>query len=133
LNLTNFGRDNWQSTLRGDVSIHDKYKGLTDWNAQETADIVYVDTDGGFTEYLRTKCVGEFPVLHDNSGDFQHIEYLIEVKTTTLKTNTRFIISPSQYERVSFSSDKLAGTTVNIDPDRWRNFKLNKSDQNTSI
>ena len=101
MNLTSFGRDNWQSTLRGDVSVHNKYKGLTDWSAQETADMVYTDTDGGFTEYLRTNCVGGFPVSHDSSGDFQPIEYFIEVKTTTSKTNTRFIISPSQYELVS--------------------------------
>jgi hypothetical protein len=81
--------------------VHPKYQDLEDWIGRETADFVYTDPDGVFTQYLETTCFGGFPVLQRGSaGLFQPIEYFIEVKTTTLTCDTRFFMSKWQYKRV---------------------------------
>ena len=87
--------------------MHPKYQDLEGWTGRETADLVYIDQDGVFTQYLRATCFGGFPILQSgNVEGFQPIEYFLEVKTTTLACDTRFFMSKWQYNRVSPSAVK---------------------------
>ena len=82
--------------------MHPKYQDLDDWTGRETADFVYIDQDGVFTQYLQTTCFGGFSTLQCGNGEgFQPIEYFIEVKTTASGCDTRFFMSKWQYNRVS--------------------------------
>jgi hypothetical protein len=87
--LPGFGRNNWQSTIRRHVTIHEDYYGMDLWKGAETADITYDDIDGEFTkllvenEYLDNMWIGAKP------------KYFLEVKATTKECGTRFYVSKS--------------------------------------
>ncbi|KAF2680362.1 hypothetical protein K458DRAFT_94472 [Lentithecium fluviatile CBS 122367] len=112
LNLPGFGRDNWQSTIRGELQGHSRYADMANWIGRETADLVYTDRDGSLTRYLRENCTGGFPSGIAANRDFvdQPIEYFLEVKTTTGGCGTRFFMSGSQFQRME--SLELAFRTV---------------------
>jgi hypothetical protein len=96
LQLPGFTRDNWKSKIRGEVNIHRKYGDMESGNRVETADITYDDIHGNFTRLLIDK--GYLPsAVWQNARPF----YYLEVKTTTKECKTRFIMSKSQYQRVS--------------------------------
>lgn len=92
--LPRFSRDNWQSTIRRHVKVHEDYSDMDAWNGAETADITYQDNNGVFTRllvengYLDNVWIGARP------------KYYLEVKTTTKECGTRFFVSKSQYQRV---------------------------------
>ncbi|KAH7411292.1 hypothetical protein BKA64DRAFT_378000 [Cadophora sp. MPI-SDFR-AT-0126] len=89
-----FGRGNWKSTIRHEVSVHEKYRDMSTWTGRETADITYDDDGGVFTSILVDK-----GYLHEYwRGSTPH--YFIEVKTTTGDCNDRFFLSNSQYARM---------------------------------
>jgi hypothetical protein len=91
--------------------VHPKYQDLEDWTGRETADFVYIDQDGVFTQYLQTACFGGFSTLHCGNGEgFQPIKYFIEVKTTTLGCDTRFFMSKWQFNRVSPKPGEISST-----------------------
>ena len=93
--------------------MHRKYQDLENWKGRETADFVYTDQDGVLTQYLRTNCFGDFPILHRGIEEaFQPIEYFIEVKTTPLTCDTRFFMSKWQYKRVSLSPRNVLCTLL---------------------
>jgi hypothetical protein len=97
--------------------VHPKYQDLDDWTGRETADFVYIDRDGVFTQYLQTTCFGGFSTLQCGNGEgFQPIEYFIEVKTTTLGCNTRFFMSKWQYNRVSPNPGEISSTLADKVP-----------------
>ncbi|KAF2654846.1 hypothetical protein K491DRAFT_599984 [Lophiostoma macrostomum CBS 122681] len=101
LDLPDFTRESWQSTIRGAVAIHPRYEGIRDWRGHETADIVYTDRNGALTQYLRNVCEGSFPTqLADHDHVTHPIEYYLEVKTTTGECETRFYMSNIQYKRM---------------------------------
>ena len=102
LNLPQFSRENWQSTIRGEVSIHPRYAGLRDWLGRETTDLVYTDSTGHLTRYLRGHCNGGFPaqIVMDHDHARHPIEYYLEVKSTPGRRSTRFYMSDGQYNRV---------------------------------
>jgi hypothetical protein len=109
----NFSRNNWRSTIRSTVKVHNKYGDLEDLPGKEIADIVYVDYDGHLTRFLRERCVNDFPLPESFVPSASApVEYLIEVKTTTQDWNTRFFMSTHQYDRVSSCRDMLASTQV---------------------
>ncbi|KAL2822753.1 hypothetical protein BDW59DRAFT_173698 [Aspergillus cavernicola] len=93
--LPGYSRDNWQSTIRKYVRIHDDYAGMESWNGRETADITYNDTDGVLTSLLIDKGYLA-PVVWSGARPY----YYLEVKTTTLLCETPFYMSGSQYERM---------------------------------
>ena len=64
------------------------------WNGAETADIVYDDVGGEFTDLL-------YDLGHLSGDPFRVKRYYIEVKTTTGACGTRFFMSKAQYRRVS--------------------------------
>ncbi|KAF1822941.1 uncharacterized protein K489DRAFT_319943 [Dissoconium aciculare CBS 342.82] len=128
------GRNNWQSKIRGRVRLHPDYADIEDWpGGRETADIVYSDARGDFTNLLidsgyleRQRWSGATP------------EYFIEVKTTTSDCQTPFYMSKFQYKRMKDIHDSdqtrkvylvcrvfgLAmdhiGMTVYLDPEQMR-------------
>jgi hypothetical protein len=74
------------------------------WIGRETADLVYTDRDGRFSDYLGDNCTGDFPTsLCDHDFTSHPIKYYIEVKTTTGPCHSRFFLSAGQYERVRWS------------------------------
>jgi hypothetical protein len=76
---------------------------MSNWVGRETADIVYKDESGVFTQYLRENSEGVFPRQISEDRDFEEhpIEYYLEVKSTTGSCGTRFYMSNGQYKRVS--------------------------------
>jgi hypothetical protein len=111
IGITDFSLANWQSTIRGELSVSTHFAGLANWLGRETADLVYTDNDGTFTQYLRDHCEGSFPHQIPAARNFEThpIEYYLEVKTSTQAYDTRFYMSSGQYKRVSpvaSSSDK---------------------------
>ncbi|EAW19928.1 uncharacterized protein NFIA_095480 [Aspergillus fischeri NRRL 181] len=92
--LPDFCRDNWQSTIREYVNLHEDYIDLEPWNGRETADITYSDREGILTAlfidkgYLDATWTGARP------------HYFLEIKTTTSSWDTPFYMSRYQYERV---------------------------------
>ncbi|GFF32149.1 conserved hypothetical protein [Aspergillus udagawae] len=92
--LPGFCRDNWQSTIRKYVNLHEDYTDLEPWNGRETADITYSDREGILTAlfidkgYLDATWTGARP------------HYFLEIKTTTSSWETPFYMSRYQYERM---------------------------------
>lgn len=99
--MPSFSRDNWRSTIRGQVAVIPGYADLRNWVGQETTDLVYKDHHGLLTQYLRDNCTGGFPLqipeFHDHAES--PIEYYLEVKSTPGPCNTRFYLSNNQYIR----------------------------------
>lgn len=94
--LPGFSRDNWQSTIRHYVSIHDEYVDLTDWVGRETADITYHDNDGILTNLLVDK-----GYLDASPWLGRRPRYFLEVKATTGDCDNAFFMSKYQYKRVN--------------------------------
>lgn len=57
--LIGFDRDNWTSTKRDEVRIHERYKDMLPWNGKETSDITYEDKHGQMAALLEStpECV----------------------------------------------------------------------------
>ncbi|KAJ3546237.1 hypothetical protein NM208_g2100 [Fusarium decemcellulare] len=92
LELPNWDRGNWQSIIRKYVTIHPDYLGMAAWNRKETADLVYFDNAGRFTNTLiKCGCLG-----YEWYG--ARPKYYIEVKTTTGPCGTPFYMSGNQYQ-----------------------------------
>lgn len=105
--LPNLTENNWLSTIRHEVKVHEKYENMPDRSPDlptgsktEPADIVYEDTTGKFLEFLQNEdSVGvqdwlrAFPLMKR--------KYYIEVKTTTRDCDTVFHMSKGQHTRVS--------------------------------
>ncbi|KAH6212673.1 hypothetical protein HBI42_148920 [Parastagonospora nodorum] len=102
LNIPNFTEANWRSTIRGELSRSTRFADMTNWTGRETADIVYKDTSGVLTQYLRDHSEGDFPpqIREDHNFDECPIEYYLEVKSTTGPCGTRFYMSGGQYKRM---------------------------------
>ncbi|KAF7179749.1 hypothetical protein CNMCM7691_008799 [Aspergillus felis] len=92
--LPRFGRDNWQSTIRHYVNLHEDYADLEPWNGRETADITYSDREGILTSLLIDKG------YLDATWTRARPHYFLEVKTTTSSWDTPFYMSKYQYERM---------------------------------
>ncbi|XEU94732.1 hypothetical protein FSHL1_000016 [Fusarium sambucinum] len=93
LNMPNWNRANWQSTIRSYVTIHPDYTNLQAWRGNETADLVYVDAEGHLTNTL----IGCGYLDHDEWHRARP-RYYIEVKTTTGPCNTAFYMSGKQHQ-----------------------------------
>ncbi|QGA16253.1 hypothetical protein EYB26_003920 [Talaromyces marneffei] len=92
LNLPDFSHDNWKSTIRKEVTVHQAYADLEPWTGAEIADIVYHDSAKTLTQILMDNgYLPRLPLL------FQRPRYLIEVKSTTGACDNAFFISKSQY------------------------------------
>jgi hypothetical protein len=103
LNLADFTRNNWRSTIRGELSRYHRYAGIANWEGRETADIVYKDCDGRLTRWLKGNCTGGYPAGFRNRDFAEHpIEYYFEVKSTTGACGSRFFLSTGQYKLVSY-------------------------------
>ncbi|KAF1816496.1 hypothetical protein P152DRAFT_428616 [Eremomyces bilateralis CBS 781.70] len=109
LGLPDFGRHNWQSTIRGRAKVHKRYSDIQNWAGSETADIVYQDRDCTLTKLLVEKGYLRADVWADHSP-----EYYIEVKTTVSTLKTPFYCSQLQYDRMetmrlvgNIASDKI--------------------------
>ncbi|KAL3459177.1 hypothetical protein BJX64DRAFT_265188 [Aspergillus heterothallicus] len=92
--LPHFSRDNWQSTIRKHVSIHEDYTDLEPWYGRETADITYTDSEGVFTALLIA--TGYL----DGSWTGAKPDYFLEVKSTTSDCEAPLYVSKAQYDRV---------------------------------
>ncbi|KAI8941154.1 hypothetical protein NX059_002391 [Plenodomus lindquistii] len=102
LNLPDFTRENWQSTIRGELAGAAHYNDMESWVGRETADIVYTDCTGDLTRYFRSKAVQGVPYHISPTYNFAYkpITYYIEVKSTTSGCSTRFFMSGGQYKRM---------------------------------
>lgn len=95
--LPNFSRENWRSKIRKYVCVHEKYSDMTSYDGSETADIIYDDVDGVLTSHLAGLGYLDQDIWRDETP-----KYLLEVKTTTQECDTRFFMSKSQVQRVSY-------------------------------
>jgi hypothetical protein len=96
LELPRWSDENWQSTIRHYVKVHPTYRNIENWRSRETADLVYVDTEGQLTNTL----IGCGYLNHDQWHDARP-KYYMEVKTTTGPRETPFYMSSKQYQLVS--------------------------------
>lgn len=103
LKIPDFTKENWQSTIRGELRVSAHFANLSNWHGRETADLVYLDQTGELTQFLRDRCKGGFPQQVGPNWNFEAdpIEYYLEVKTSTTSCETRFYMSGAQYDRVS--------------------------------
>ncbi|KAH7131532.1 hypothetical protein B0J13DRAFT_529518 [Dactylonectria estremocensis] len=104
LEMPGWDRANWQSTIRTYVTIHPDYTTMRPWNRRETADLVYIDTAGHFTDTL----IGCGYLDHDQWHGARP-KYYIEVKTTTGPCDTPFYMSGNQYQlmgRIHYTEDR---------------------------
>ncbi|KAF4634928.1 hypothetical protein G7Y89_g3181 [Cudoniella acicularis] len=76
--LPEFGRHDWQSTIRRHVTIHENYRDMKPWRGAETADITYDDTKGELTQLLIAN-----GYLDGSIWAYARLKYFLEVKTTT--------------------------------------------------
>ncbi|KAK4695759.1 hypothetical protein P7C71_g2041, partial [Lecanoromycetidae sp. Uapishka_2] len=95
--LPGFGHENWKSTVRKEVCVHEKYANMGPWIGAETADITYEDEG----DYALTNLL----INHGYSlGDYleygARLKYYLEVKTTLKGCETRFYMSKAQYQRM---------------------------------
>ncbi|KAL4924172.1 uncharacterized protein BDV17DRAFT_301281 [Aspergillus undulatus] len=97
--IPDFSRNNWQSTIRKYVNIHEDYTNLEPWRGRETADLTYPDYEGTFTSMLIDK--GYLNETWTEARPF----YFLEVKSTTHSFKTPFYMSKSQYERMQTMAD----------------------------
>ncbi|PYI03189.1 hypothetical protein BO78DRAFT_452009 [Aspergillus sclerotiicarbonarius CBS 121057] len=93
--LPGFSRDNWQSSIREYVRLHDEYADMQPWNGRETADITYSDSEGVLTSILIDK-----GYLRSDRWSGKTPKYYLEVKSTTSSCETPFYMSKYQYARV---------------------------------
>ncbi|MCJ1310202.1 hypothetical protein MMC25_003863 [Agyrium rufum] len=95
LHLPAFDRQNWRSTIRREVRVHEKYRDMTPWWGSETADLVYQDTQGTLTSLLTDKG-------YLNEAEWQNVQptYYLEVKTTPRNCAEQFYMSALQYKRM---------------------------------
>ena len=100
--LPNFGEgypktQNWESTIRKYVTVHEDYREIEPWSGAETADITYDDTQhGDFTKLLIENGYLDREVWSNANPP----KYYLEVKTLMKECGTRFFLSKSQYQRV---------------------------------
>ena len=120
LELPNWNRENWQSTIRKYAAVHPDYTGLSHWSRRETADLVYVDSSGQLTNTLL-----DSGILTDVEWSGKRPTYYFEVKTTTGPCKTPFYMSGNQYRLVSLlrylietSADMLQMERIHHDDDR---------------
>ena len=101
--------EDWKSTIRHHVRVHEKYHDLLPWTGRETADIVYKDQASFLTRRLITHGYLTWDWLNKTPT------YYLEVKTTTGPCETRFFMSKAQVKRVSlsFSSSPRRILTLN--------------------
>ncbi|KAL2828008.1 hypothetical protein BDW59DRAFT_178954 [Aspergillus cavernicola] len=92
--LPHFCRNNWQSTIRTYVNLHEDYTDLDPWSGRETADITYADSEGVLTSLLIDK-----GYLDDTWMGTQP-QYYLEVKSMTSSWEMPFYMSKYQYERM---------------------------------
>ncbi|KAF2667223.1 hypothetical protein BT63DRAFT_481662 [Microthyrium microscopicum] len=107
LELPGFSLDNWQSTIRHRVNVHDKYRDLVRWSGRETADIVYRDEANKLTAMLISKGYLSREKWVDRTPT-----YYLEVKTTTGPLEQPFFCSQNQYDRMEkleLSEDRIDG------------------------
>ena len=95
--LIGFDRDNWKSTIRDKVCIHDRYKDMLPWTGKETSDIIYEDKYGMMAALLESK--GYLSVSASWIGVRSTFHF--EVKTTVQGCDAPLSISKGQYDRVS--------------------------------
>ncbi|KAM0239528.1 hypothetical protein ACHAP5_008251 [Fusarium lateritium] len=96
LELPDWSRENWQSTIRTYAAIHPDYAGLSQWCNRETADLVYIDSLGRLTNTLI-----DAGILTGDGWSGKRPKYYFEVKTTTGHCKTPFYMSGKQYRLVS--------------------------------
>jgi hypothetical protein len=85
--------DNWQSTMRRRVSVHEQYSNITPWQTGETSDIVYQDETSTLTKLLMDR-----QYLHRSIWEGRSPNYFIEVKTTLRSLETPFFCSQKQFD-----------------------------------
>ncbi|KAJ4011027.1 hypothetical protein NW766_007659 [Fusarium irregulare] len=120
LELPGWGRGNWQSTIRKYATVHPDYADLSHWSRRETADLVYIDASGRFTNTLI-----EAGILTADEWSGKQPTYYFEVKTTTGPCKTPFYMSGNQYHLVSSlrypietSADRLQMERIHYNGDR---------------
>ncbi|KAH7070360.1 hypothetical protein BKA63DRAFT_605622 [Paraphoma chrysanthemicola] len=116
INIPNFNESNWPSTIRSELIGHYGFQNLTAWHGRETSDLVYTDTDGAFTKFLRQNCEGGFPPGIFQTRDLRTspIEYYLEVKSTTGPCGTRFYMSGKQYDRMESMAVRVFGQNKRV-------------------
>lgn len=93
--LSQWCRDNWQSTIRHLVRVHPDYEDLEQWLGRETADFTYNDANGDLTTLLIDR-----GYLGREEWHAERPKYYIEVKATPGHLDTPFFVSKKQYKRV---------------------------------
>lgn len=98
LNLPDFGTDNWQSTIRHNVTVLAEYANLSSWPPPEISDLVYETNSSLFEHFLRRRSYNrdQLPSWPVSGGD--PIQWLVEVKTTTGPCSTPFFMSKNQHQ-----------------------------------
>ncbi|KAI9641118.1 hypothetical protein NHQ30_010548 [Ciborinia camelliae] len=101
LGLPLFGLENWRSTIRHRITVHDEYKDMPPWSGSETSDIVYEDHDQRLTELLVANNYFSYAGESNGRPKFARSPtYYIEVKTTPGALNTPFYCSQGQFDRM---------------------------------
>ena len=93
--VNSFYRENWRSTIRHHVCVHEDYHDLAPWTGRETADIVYDDHSSKLTGLLIAYGYLPYQIWLNKTPT-----YYLEVKTTTGPPDTRFFMSKAQVRRV---------------------------------
>ncbi|KIW13179.1 hypothetical protein PV08_08366 [Exophiala spinifera] len=96
--VTDFGIDNWQSSIRHHVNVLPEYAAEAAWHGREQSDIMYEGSCAQLRRLLRKKTIFPCPGWLCSETSSTPVNYHIEVKTTSGSCNTPFFISNKQYE-----------------------------------
>ncbi|KAF2464794.1 uncharacterized protein BDR25DRAFT_380700 [Lindgomyces ingoldianus] len=91
LSLPGFNLDNWQSGIRGRISVHPSYHGIVRWPDKEITDIIYEDRNSALTTLLIEK-----GYLTRSKWEGRSPKFCIEVKTTPYEMSYPFFCSQPQ-------------------------------------
>ncbi|TGO71885.1 hypothetical protein BELL_0517g00020 [Botrytis elliptica] len=101
LNLPLFNLENWRSSIRHRVTIHDDYKDMPYWSGLETSDIVYEDHGRKLTELLVANNYFDHVEKSDEKSEVKQLTtYYIEVKTTPGPLTAPFYCSQNQFDKM---------------------------------
>ena len=107
LGIPGFGLDNWKSTNRKEVWIHEKYKDILPLFGSGVSDIAFEDANNHFVSLL---ILNGYPWVVSESGIGAGAKFYLNVNTTFEGCDTPLWGDKGHFHKVSQPSQPVNGT-----------------------